>query len=81
MARTVAGATPGRTNRKFLIVALLFGAVTAALFYAVYLYSNAFTYNQMGYACALAVILFVIIFAVSLVELRGSRRWVHYEGN
>lgn len=35
MARTVAGATPGRTNRKFLIVALLFGAVTAALFYAV----------------------------------------------
>lgn len=35
MARTVAGATPGRTNRKFLIVALLFGAVTAALFYAI----------------------------------------------
>jgi pilus assembly protein CpaB len=35
MARTVAGVTPGRTNRKFLIVALLFGAVTAALFYAV----------------------------------------------
>lgn len=35
MARTVAGAAPARTNRKFLIVALLFGAVTAALFYAV----------------------------------------------
>jgi pilus assembly protein CpaB len=35
MARTIAGATPGRTNRRFLIVALLFGAVTAALFYAV----------------------------------------------
>ena len=34
MARTVAGSTPGRTNRKFLIVALLFGALTAALFYA-----------------------------------------------
>lgn len=35
MARTVAGTAPGRTNRRFLIVALLFGAVTAALFYAV----------------------------------------------
>jgi len=35
MARSVAGVAPGRTNRKFLIVALLFGAVTAALFYAV----------------------------------------------
>ncbi len=34
MARTVAGSAPGRTNRKFLIVALLFGALTAALFYA-----------------------------------------------
>jgi pilus assembly protein CpaB len=34
MARTAAGALPGRTNRKFLIVALLFGALTAVLFYA-----------------------------------------------
>jgi len=34
MARTVAGAAPGRTNRKFLVVAVLFGALTAALFYA-----------------------------------------------
>jgi len=33
MARTVT-ATGGRTNRKFLIVALLFGALTAVLFYA-----------------------------------------------
>lgn len=34
MARTVAGSAPGRTNRKFLVVAVLFGALTAALFYA-----------------------------------------------
>jgi pilus assembly protein CpaB len=34
MARTAAGSLPGRTNRKFLIVALLFGALTAVLFYA-----------------------------------------------
>lgn len=34
MARTAAGSMPGRTNRKFLMVALLFGALTAVLFYA-----------------------------------------------
>jgi len=34
MARTVAGTAGGRTNRKFLIVAVLFGALTAVLFYA-----------------------------------------------
>ncbi len=34
MARTAAASLPGRTNRKFLIVALLFGALTAVLFYA-----------------------------------------------
>src|SRR5512141_712460 len=34
MARTAAGTLPGRTNSKFLIVALLFGALTAVLFYA-----------------------------------------------
>ena len=56
------------------------GPNDATLFYVLNLYRRAFQYNQMGYACALAVILFVIIFAVALVELRGSRRWVHYEG-
>jgi multiple sugar transport system permease protein len=52
----------------------------ATLFYVLNLYRRAFQYNEMGYACALAVVLFVVIFVVSLIELRGSRRWVHYEG-
>ncbi|MBI2723515.1 MAG: Flp pilus assembly protein CpaB [Chloroflexi bacterium] len=34
MARTVTGSTGGRTNRKFLIVAILFAALTAVIFYA-----------------------------------------------
>lgn len=50
MARTVAGATPGRTNRKFLIVALLFGAVTAALFYAVTARTGSSTTNAKAVA-------------------------------
>ena len=34
MARSVAGAAPGRTNRRFLIVAILFASLSGALFYA-----------------------------------------------
>ena len=56
------------------------GPNDATLFYVLNLYRRAFQYNDMGYACALAVILLAVIFAVSVIELRGSRRWVHYEG-
>jgi multiple sugar transport system permease protein len=56
------------------------GPNDATLFYVLNLYRRAFQYNDMGYACALAVILFGVIFAVSVIELRGSRRWVYYEG-
>lgn len=34
MARSVAGAAPGRTNRRFLIIAVLFASLSGALFYA-----------------------------------------------
>jgi multiple sugar transport system permease protein len=34
----------------------------------------------MGYAAALSWILFVVIMACTLVLIRGSRRWVHYQG-
>jgi multiple sugar transport system permease protein len=48
------------------------------LFYALYLYANAFAYLKMGYASAMAWILFVIALAVSLVLMRTSGRWTHY---
>ena len=34
----------------------------------------------MGYASALAVLLLGVSFAVTLVIIRNSRRWVHYGG-
>jgi multiple sugar transport system permease protein len=49
------------------------------LLYAVYLYANAFQYLQMGYASAMAWILFVIILALTLAVMRSSRWWTHYE--
>lgn len=35
MARTIAGAAPGRTNRRFLIIAVLLAGLSAALVYAI----------------------------------------------
>jgi len=54
------------------------------LFYVLYLYDRAFGKIgqggfQMGYASALAWILFIIILAITLVQLWLAKRWVHYE--
>ena len=56
------------------------GPRNASLFYVYYLYKNAFEYYQMGYASALAWVLFVLVMALTLVVFRSSNRWVHYEG-
>jgi len=52
----------------------------ATLFYVLYLYRYAFKYYQMGYASALAWILFLILLALTLLVFRSSDRWVYYEG-
>jgi multiple sugar transport system permease protein len=44
------------------------------------LYREAFTFNQMGYASALAWVLFGFILAATAVLFRSSRRWVYYAG-
>lgn len=52
----------------------------SAYFYAVYLYDSALPYLQMGYASAMAWILFLITLALTFGALRLSNRHVHYEG-
>lgn len=49
-------------------------------FLAMYLYDNAFVYLRMGYACAMAWILFVVILVLTLLALKISQRRVYYEG-
>ncbi len=56
------------------------GPNNASLFFALHLYRNAFKYYHMGYASALAWLLFVIILAVTILILRSSPAWVYYEG-
>ena len=55
------------------------GPGTATFVYVFYIYRAAFQYLKMGYASALAWILFAIILALTLLQLWGSRRWVYYE--
>jgi multiple sugar transport system permease protein len=53
----------------------------ATLMYGLYLYNNAFEFLKMGYASAMAWILFAIILALTLLQMLGARRWVYYEGD
>lgn len=51
----------------------------ATNFYVLYLFDNAFSWFDMGYAAALAWVLFFIILALSLIVFRSGSRWVYYE--
>jgi multiple sugar transport system permease protein len=53
----------------------------AALFYAIYLFRQAFEFFNMGFASAMAWLLFVISMAVTLVNIGVSRRFVYYQGS
>jgi multiple sugar transport system permease protein len=56
------------------------GPVRSTLFYNLYLYQNAFKYFEMGYASAMAWILFIIVMLLTLLIFRSSEIWVYYEG-
>lgn len=65
--------------------ALVIGGTTgkpleSTLMYMVHIYRNAFRYFAMGYASALAVMLFLAILVVTLAIFRSANAWVYYEG-
>lgn len=54
------------------------GPDNSSLFFALYLYQNAFQYLHLGYASAMAWLLFVVILVATLFVFRSSARWVYY---
>jgi multiple sugar transport system permease protein len=56
------------------------GPGNATLVYVIYLFRQAFLFHNMGYASAMAWLLFLIVFVLTIMVMRGSRRWVYYEG-
>jgi multiple sugar transport system permease protein len=63
----------------FAFIATGGGPVNSTLFYVLYLYRQGFEFLHMGYASAMAVILFLIVLALTFVIVRTSDKWVQYE--
>lgn len=55
------------------------GPSNTTLFLGLYLYQAAFRFLKMGYASAMAWIMFIIIMTVTLLQFKFSERWVYYE--
>lgn len=49
------------------------------LFYTVYMYQNSFTYNKLGYGCAMAWFMVFVVGMLTLVLFKTQKKWVHYE--
>lgn len=66
--------------QAFDIVAVMTGGgpLNSSKVYVYYLYDNAFKWFKVGYASALSMILFLIILAITAIQVRLSERWVHY---
>jgi multiple sugar transport system permease protein len=56
------------------------GPGTNSLFLVLYIFREAFRLNHMGYASALAWVMFFILLLLTVVILRSSKGWAHYEG-
>lgn len=55
------------------------GPLNTTLFYALYLYRNAFQFGKMGYGCAMAWVMLVVVGLFTLILFKTSDYWVYYE--
>ena len=56
------------------------GPAYATWFLALHIYHQAFEFYRLGYGSALAWLFAVVLIIFTIIQLRLSRRWVHYEG-
>lgn len=55
------------------------GPLNSLLMYMILLYRNAFRYFNMGYASAMALVMFLVLVLLTLLTIRSSSQWVYYE--
>ena len=51
----------------------------STLFYTVYMYQSSFTYNKLGYGCALAWFMTLFVAVLTLILFKTQNKWVYYE--
>lgn len=56
------------------------GPNNASMVYVYYLYREAFKFQEMGRACAIGWVMFIIIMIATILVFRSSSLWVYYEG-
>ena len=56
------------------------GPAYATWLYALHIYATAFQFSELGYACALAVIFFVLLSILTYGQFQLQKRWVYYAG-
>lgn len=66
-------------TQAYVMIGTNGGALQSGLFYVVYLYNNAFRYFKMGYASAMAFVLFLIILCFTVVVNYTSKHWIYYQ--
>jgi multiple sugar transport system permease protein len=77
-AYVAAGVASGQASQAGDVTAATLGyPLDSTLVYPVLLFQHGFTDFQMGYASAMAMLLLVVSFAVTLVIVLNSRKWVH----
>src|SRR3954463_9332237 len=80
-AYVAAGVAAGQASQAADVTSASLGyPLDSTLVYPVLLYQHGFSDFQMGYASAMAMLLLAVSFAVTLVILVNSRKWVHYGG-
>ena len=65
-------------EQVFILLDTNGGPLQSGLVYMLHVYNKAFRDFEFGYAAALSVILFTIIFALTVVLVYSSNRWVFY---
>ncbi|WHY63194.1 carbohydrate ABC transporter permease [Cytobacillus firmus] len=56
------------------------GPGNSLLFYNLHMWNNAFEVFDMGYASAMAWLLFIVVMILTIINMKIGKKWVHYEG-
>ncbi|MCS0790989.1 sugar ABC transporter permease [Cytobacillus firmus] len=56
------------------------GPGNSLLFYNLHMWNNAFEVFDMGYASAMAWLLFIVVMVLTIINMKLGKKWVHYEG-